>query len=112
VASSANQEYVERIVVHLVIGHYFSIILSAESMHSKPHPDVFLKAAQALDVPPSRCIVFEDAVAGVEAAKRAGMHCIAITTTHAAAKLQNSDIVIKTFSELKKEQIQALFLDS
>lgn len=46
--------------------------------HAKPDPEVFLAAALALDLPPTQCVVFEDAVAGVEAAHRAGMRCIGV----------------------------------
>ena len=53
----------------------------ADGLRGKPHPDIFLEAARRLDIAPERCLVFEDAPLGVEAARRAGMRAIALTTT-------------------------------
>ncbi|NLH98958.1 MAG: HAD family phosphatase [Chthonomonadales bacterium] len=69
------------------------IVCSDDVTHGKPHPEVFLKAAQKLGVDPSRCVVIEDAVVGVQAAKAAGMRCLAVATTHPADKLQEADMV-------------------
>ncbi|MBN1901353.1 HAD family phosphatase [Candidatus Sumerlaeota bacterium] len=55
---------------------------SEDVTRGKPHPEVFLKAAEKLQIPPKRCLVFEDSLHGIEAARRAGMKCIAITTTN------------------------------
>lgn len=58
---------------------YFAATLtSADVRHGKPHPEVFLKAAQKLGVEPSACLVFEDSLAGAEAAERAGMPCVIV----------------------------------
>ena len=59
--------------------------LPGEGLRGKPHPDIFLEAAHRLGVVPERCIVFEDAPLGVEAARRAGMRAVALTTTLPAA---------------------------
>ncbi|GLT71599.1 hypothetical protein SLA2020_436050 [Shorea laevis] len=60
----------------------FDAIVSADAFENlKPAPDIFLAASKILDVPPSECIVIEDALAGVQAAKAAKMRCIAVTTT-------------------------------
>ena len=109
VASSANSEYIEQIVVHVGIAHFFKVVLSAEKMRSKPQPDVFLAAATQLDALPENCIVFEDALAGIQAAKRAGMHCVAIASTHTPSALQSADIIITSFQELMKAQVQSLW---
>jgi beta-phosphoglucomutase-like phosphatase (HAD superfamily) len=61
-----------------------------------------------LDVPPERCVVVEDAVAGVEAAKRAGMSCIAVTTTSPASALRAADIVVDRLDDLPKDTFQKL----
>ncbi len=70
------------------------IVCSDDVTHGKPHPEVFLKAAAKLGLEPSRCVVIEDAVVGVQAAKAAGMHCLAVATTHAAEKLAEADRVV------------------
>lgn len=65
-----------------------SVLISAEDvLHGKPSPDVYLMAAAGLTVPPSKCLVVEDAPAGIEAARAAGMGVIALTTTHRAEEL-------------------------
>jgi beta-phosphoglucomutase-like phosphatase (HAD superfamily) len=66
----------------LQIHEYFSAVISAEDItHGKPHPEIFLKAAHQLAAAPQECVVFEDAVAGIEAAEHANMKCVVITTT-------------------------------
>ena len=77
------------------------IFSSSEVARGKPAPDIFLKAAQKLNVDPTDCLVFEDAVSGVVAAKSAGMTCIAITTTHPEADLHRADLVINSFEHLQ-----------
>jgi beta-phosphoglucomutase len=62
-----------------------TVVSPADGLRGKPHPDIFLEAARRLDTPPARCLVFEDAPLGVEAARRAGMPAVALTTTLAAA---------------------------
>ena len=57
----------------------------ADGLRGKPHPDIFLEAARRLGVAPEHCIVFEDAPLGIEAARRAGMQAVALTTTLPAA---------------------------
>ncbi|KAK4525057.1 hypothetical protein GAYE_SCF07G2962 [Galdieria yellowstonensis] len=72
------------------------IVESDQIARKKPHPDIFLQAAKGLGVDPRRCVVIEDAVAGVEAAKSAGMRCIAVTTSLSADHFQSvSPDVIK-----------------
>jgi len=57
----------------------------ADGLRGKPHPDIFLEAARRLGTAPQRCVVFEDAPLGIEAARRAGMQAVALTTTLPAA---------------------------
>ncbi len=74
----------------------------------KPHPDIFLRAAELLEVHPSACIVFEDALPGVEAAEKAGMSCVAITTTNSAeafSSFANIVQVIDDFTELRPDDL-------
>jgi HAD superfamily hydrolase (TIGR01509 family) len=66
----------------------------------KPQPDIFLYAAKRLQSLVEECVVIEDAPLGIEAAKRAGMKCIALTTTYGRSRLQNADIIVDNFSQL------------
>jgi HAD superfamily hydrolase (TIGR01509 family) len=88
VASSAPQENIELLVDAFGIRRYFAAILSGDGLPAgKPDPSLFLETARALHLPPERCVVVEDAPAGVEAARRAGMPCIAVATTRPRAIL-------------------------
>ena len=70
----------------------FDVIIDGNSVtNTKPNPEVFLKAAAALNIPPNHCIVFEDAEAGIEAAKAAGMKCIGIGSPET---LKEADMVV------------------
>lgn len=101
VASSAPQANIDAEMDALGLQPYFDAIISSAGMPSKPDPAVFLLAAQRVGVPPERCTVVEDAIAGVEAAKRAGMRCIAVTTTNPREALARADIVVDSLEELK-----------
>jgi beta-phosphoglucomutase-like phosphatase (HAD superfamily) len=74
-------------------------------MPGKPNPDVFLMAADLLDVPAENCIVIEDAVAGVRAANNAGMRCIAVTTTNLAHLFSEADIVVDRLDKFSVDVI-------
>ena len=83
IGSAAISFNINFVIDNLNIRHYFQAIVSADSVvHSKSDPETFLKAASQLDVHADQCRVFEDAPKGVEAAQRAGMSCIVITTMH------------------------------
>ena len=71
---------------------------------SKPNPDIFLHVASKLKVKPQECVVFEDSPNGVEGAKRAGMMCVAITTTTDPKKLSRADLIIDSFSDKKLQR--------
>ena len=66
----------------------------------KPAPDIFLSAAAKLGLAPSKCVVVEDAVNGVEAARAAGMRCVAVAQTFTAAQLQGADVVRQKIAEV------------
>jgi beta-phosphoglucomutase-like phosphatase (HAD superfamily) len=70
-----------------------------EQLRGKPHPDIFLEAARRLGVAPQACIVFEDAPLGIEAARRAGMRAVALTTTLPAAAFAEYDNLQHTMAD-------------
>ncbi len=73
---------------------YFDAIVSAyDVVESKPHPETFLKCAEMLQMSPENCIVFEDSPKGVEAAARAGMQTVVITTMHTKEEFYNDNII-------------------
>jgi beta-phosphoglucomutase family hydrolase len=109
VASSAPQANVDLILAELNIRDYFGAVLSARDVErGKPDPQVFLRAAERLGADPAHCVVIEDAVTGVEAAKRAGMACLAVTTTHPAEALAAADRVVTSLEVLTYGDLQRL----
>jgi beta-phosphoglucomutase len=98
VASSAPRANLEVIVEALGLGGYFGAVAAAEDVtEGKPDPQVFLVAAARLGVGPSGCVVVEDAPAGTEAARRAGMRCVGVLSSHDGLE---ADIVVRTLEEL------------
>jgi len=86
IASSAPKLNVELMARVLGLADYMAALVSAEDVRAgKPDPEVFLTAAAALGVPPAHCVVVEDAAAGIEAARRAGMPSIGVGTSGTAA---------------------------
>ncbi len=84
---------------------YFDSIIDGNKVSkAKPDPEVFLLAAQELGLPPEYCVVFEDAKAGVEAAKRAGMKCIGVGTS---PELSDADILISGFENIDINILQS-----
>ena len=78
-ASSSSMSLIDVVVDKLVIRKYFEVLWSAEfEPYGKPHPGIFITTAQKLNIAPTDCIVFEDSINGVIAAKAARMSCIAI----------------------------------
>ncbi len=71
----------------------------------KPEPDIFLYAAKRLQSLVEECVVIEDAPLGIAAAKRAGMMCIALTTTYERAKLLEADVVVDDFAQIEEERL-------
>ncbi len=108
VASSAPQANIRTLVDGLGLGGYFDVLASGVDLPGKPDPALFFEVARLLHVRPERCIVVEDAVAGVEAAKRAGMMCVAVTTTNPAEALQAADVVVERLDALSAPAFEHL----
>jgi beta-phosphoglucomutase family hydrolase len=88
--------------------HFQAVVGAADVQRGKPHPDVFLAAADKLNVAAADCIVFEDAPLGVEAARNAGMPAVVLSTTLDAAAFAQYDNVIATaadFTELSVDEL-------
>jgi beta-phosphoglucomutase len=99
IASSAPAENITTMLRVFDLERYFSAIISGSNLPAKPEPDVFFQAADSLEVSPKNCLVIEDSIAGVEAAHRAGMRCIAVLTTHHREELIKADLVVDDFTE-------------
>lgn len=106
-ASSTPIENIQLIKVLLNLDHYLSALVTGESVaHGKPAPDIFLQAASELDMPPSVCLVIEDAVAGVQAALAAGMRCISVAGERDLPGLRAADLVVKNLTEIDVQRVR------
>jgi beta-phosphoglucomutase-like phosphatase (HAD superfamily) len=83
-------------------------ITGSDVKNKKPHPELFLLAAERLCIEPAKCVVIEDAPNGVQAAKSAGTKCIAVTNSTDAAKLSEADFVCDSLEHVKLSMIQEL----
>ena len=89
VATSATRFDTDRLLGRLGLLDRFAAVVSAEDVRQgKPDPEVYLLAARAIRIEPSDCLVFEDAIVGVQAARRAGMRVIGVTTAHRETELR------------------------
>lgn len=108
-ASSTPRENIVLISEVLGLERYLNALVSGEEvMRGKPAPDVFLKAADSLGVAPTNCLVIEDAVAGIEAARAGGMHSIAVAGERDLPGLRTANLVVKNLTEVSLERIRAL----
>ena len=103
VASSADEIKVLANLqkIHLPPQFWDTLIVAQQVKHKKPAPDIFLSAAQNLKLKPAECVVVEDAVNGIQAAKAARMRCVAVATTFPAERLQEADIVRDTIAQVQ-----------
>lgn len=109
-ASSAPRVNIDFVFENTGIGHYFSIVLDASSvMHGKPDPEIYNKAMHKICVSPDKCIIIEDSISGILAARASGAKVIGITTTHSAAELPIVDLIIPDFVSLTIPALEKLF---
>ncbi len=107
--SSAPIENIRLVTESLHINNCFqAIVFGHEVTEGKPSPLGFLLAAQKLGIEPKRCVVIEDAIAGVAAAKRAGMRCIAITNTHSRESLAQADLIVDSLEAVTVNDLEKL----
>jgi len=112
IGTSAVPDNVNVIIRGLGIEKCFqAIAYGTEVPEGKPSPDIFLLAAKKLGVKPAGCVVFEDAIAGVAAAKAGGMKCVAVTNTHPADKLREADLIVNSLVKVDIATLKRLFND-
>ncbi|HEY6558029.1 MAG TPA: HAD-IA family hydrolase, partial [Polyangiaceae bacterium] len=114
-ASSSPPEIIAAVLSKLGIRERFEVTRSADAeTHGKPHPAIFLATAERLGVAPAECLVFEDSLSGVIAAKAAGMKCVAVPDrrdgymTEYNRKLVIADLIVPSLLEFGPEQMAEL----
>lgn len=110
IASSAPRDNIDILVDEMGIRNRFDVIVSGNELPGKPDPAVFLEAARRINILPEKCVVIEDSVAGIEAAKRGGMKCIAVATTTPTEGLSTADIVVDRLDSLYPEEFKRLLI--
>ena len=102
-ASGSERAVVEEVLALKNLRRFFSAtVTGSEVARGKPAPDIFLRAAELLNVAPRDCWVIEDSKPGVAAGLAAGMRVIAITNTHPADELSHASFVVKTYDEIER----------
>ena len=110
IVSSAPRLNMAAVLQGTHLGDFMDTIVCAEDVErGKPYPDPFLLAAERLGIRPQRCIVVEDAPAGLEGARRAGMKTIGVLTTHEALE---ADVVVESLQDLSWETIENVIRDA
>ncbi len=112
VGTSTERSNVELACAQHRLADFFLGIISSEDVTSgKPNPEVFLKCAKLLNLNPCKCVVFEDSPHGIEAAKRAGMKTVALTTSHPKKIFDNlkPDFIDCSLENVNTRKIQVLF---
>ena len=108
-ATSSDRRSADTILKRFDLEKYFDVILTQEDTErKKPDPDIYLKSAARLKTDSGKCAVVEDSQVGVEAAKQAGMKCVAVTFTTERPFLNKADLIIDGFKQLTTEKIKNL----
>jgi len=109
-ATNSRMREVDIICSKLGFDKFFDLKLARDHVkNAKPDPEIYLKAANTLNAEPDECIVFEDSVVGIRAAKSAGMRCIAITNTYPSEFLKAADLIIESYDKKSIEIIKNNF---
>ncbi|HEX6891338.1 MAG TPA: HAD family phosphatase [Chryseolinea sp.] len=104
IATSAPRANVDFTISRTHIERFFPVILDDSFVtKGKPDPEIYLKSAAALGFDPAQCVVFEDSLSGVQAAKHAGCKVVGLTTTHTREELSGTDLNIDDFKGLEPE---------
>ncbi len=109
IGSSTCRENIECVIDVIGLRDFFADIVSGDdATHGKPHPAIFLVAAKRLGLPPEHTVVFEDALVGIEAARRGGMKVVAVASTNPPEQLQHADRVVRRLDELTVDDLETL----
>lgn len=110
VASSTHRENITNALKRMGISHLFATVVSAEDVTAgKPDPEVFVTSAKAIGCECHRCVVFEDAVVGIQAGQAAGMKVVAVATTNSLDKLQDANLAVETLEHIDWPTLELLF---
>lgn len=105
-ASMGNRKVIDKLLVEKGVKRYFDFVITASEVRKpKPHPEIFVKCADALNCSPKECVVIEDSLFGVKAAKEAKMKCVAVLTgayTEQELETEHPNLIVKSVEEIGK----------
>lgn len=111
IGSSTHRLNIDTGLSILGFSERFAAVITAEDVRAgKPDPEVFLSVAARIGLPPEHCVVFEDALVGIEAAHRGGMQVVAVATTNPIDLLKQADIAVHRLDELTVDQLASRVL--
>jgi len=109
IATSATRELSEAILTAVKVPYErMAYVSGSDVKKKKPDPQIFLIAIERLGLPANRCVVFEDAPSGVQAARAAGAKCIAVTNTVPADQLNGADLIVDSLERVSLDVIRDL----
>lgn len=100
--TGTSRSNVEKVLSREHLALFDVLVTGDEVANGKPDPEAYLKAAEILEVPPSECLVVENAPLGIQAAKQAGMNVVALTTTLDVHLLKGADFYAENLADLEK----------
>jgi HAD superfamily hydrolase (TIGR01509 family) len=110
IGSSTHRANIDLSLSLIGLGEFFTGIVTAEDVsRGKPDPEVFVTAAVHIARPPGSCVVFEDALVGVAAARAGGMRVVGVATTHPAEELAHADLTVHRLDELQPAALAGWF---
>jgi len=109
IATSSAREKSEAVLKSAQVPYKQMVYITGDdAKRKKPNPDIFLIAAQGINVPPENCVVIEDAPNGIQAAHAAGCKCIAVTNSTSAEKLLQADLIVSDLTQVSLDDIIAI----
>lgn len=106
ISSSKNCTYILKKIG--IYGLMDTVVDGSRQLKGKPDPEIFLTAASELEIPPQKCLVFEDALLGVQSARRAGMRCVGVDRYGHPERLEEADIIVRDISGINLARIKEL----
>lgn len=112
IATGSRPNYADYILDGLNLRQHVQVVVTPDDIKkSKPDPEIYLKAAAGLGVDPRECVVFEDTISGIRAGQAAGMHVIAIASTHRPDELTLANEVVQSFNQVELDQSRQIRIE-
>lgn len=109
IASASEKKDIELVLTQINASDYFKVIVSVDMVkQSKPSPEVYQKCIAQLGISPLLCVAIEDSPVGVQAAKAAGLYCIAVTYTHTREELMGADMVVDSLDKITSRLLKSI----